>query len=126
MSDATVTEFLDRTTMRSLINIPDEVLDQAMAVAYQAYRAGQYAAAETLCKGLIAADHRYWWAYSLYGATLLKLGRKQEALVQVDRGLRYEPGQTKLLAMKREILANPTTDSMNRDASKAFAQREAA
>ncbi len=96
--------FLENTPMRAILGIPPEVLDQAMAKAYCLYQAGRLADAEILCKGLLAADHRYWWAYSLYAAVLQKLGRSNEALVQVECGLRFEPGQAKLVAMRAQIL----------------------
>lgn len=91
--------------MRAVLGIPDEILDHAMAVAYRAYRAGQYEDAEVLCKGLLAADHRYWWVYSLYAAVLRNQGRVREALVQVECGLRYEPDQPKLITMRDELRA---------------------
>src|SRR5262245_12147688 len=100
MSEPAVHEFLERTPMRALLGIPDEIPDQAMAVAYQAYRASQYRDAEVLCKGLLAADDRYWWVYSLYAAVLRNQGRVHEALVQIECGLRHEPGQQKLVAMR--------------------------
>jgi predicted Zn-dependent protease len=96
--------FFERTPMRTLIDVPGALLDQAMGLAYQAYRAGRYEQAETLCKGLLAADHRYWWAYSLYAAVLRKRRRFAEALAQIELGLRYEPGQPKLVQMKNELL----------------------
>ncbi len=95
--------FIETTPMRILARIPNEVLDQAMAQAFSLYQAKRYADAETLCKGLLAADHRYWWAYSLYAAVLRKQGRLREALAQVETGLRFEPGQPKLLAMRADI-----------------------
>ena len=95
---------MDRAPMRAILGIPPEVLDQAMAVAYQCYRAGRYADAEILCRGLLAADHRYWWAYSLYASVLRNQGRLADALVQLDCGLRHEPQQPKLLAMRAEAL----------------------
>ncbi len=97
-------EFLERTTMRELFDLPARFLDQAMAVAYQCYQTGRYQEAEVLCKGLLAADHRYWWAYSLYAAVLRKLGRTDEALTQVEQGLRHEPAQPKLIQMKNQLV----------------------
>ncbi len=105
---STVENFFSTTPMRAILQIPAEVLDQAMAKAYALYRAGHLEQAEILCKGLLAADHRYWWAYSLYAATLQKLGRYDEALVQVTRGLHFEPGQPKLLAMRADLLRAKT------------------
>lgn len=97
-------EFLDKTPLRHLLGLPEAELDQAMATAYQLYQAGRLAEAEIICRGLIAADHTYWWCYSLYAAVLRKQGRIRDAIEQLDRGLRYEPAQPKLLAMRAELL----------------------
>jgi tetratricopeptide (TPR) repeat protein len=96
-------QFLEETTMKSIFGIPDEALDAIMALAYQLYQVGRYADVEVLCRGLIAADHKYWWSYSLYAATLRRLGRLPEALDQLDKGLIYEPNEPKLLFMRGEI-----------------------
>ena len=100
----TDTDFLDTTTLKHILNISDEVMDHAMGIAYQLYRAGRLAEADTVCKGLIACDHRYWWSYSLHASVLRRLGREPEALVQVEQGLRYEPEQPKLMLMRAELL----------------------
>ena len=42
-------------------------------------------------RGLIAADHKYWWSYSLYAATLRRLGRLREAVEQLDKGSSTSP-----------------------------------
>ena len=68
-------KFLEENTMRSLLDIPEDALDAVMATAYQLYQASRYPEVEVLCRGLIAADHTYWWSYSLYAATLRRLGR---------------------------------------------------
>ncbi len=104
MESSAAHDFLERTPLRAVFEIPMEALDQAMAIAYRCYQAGRYEHAETLCKGLLAADHRYWWAYSLYAAVLRNQGRLPEAMVQIDCGLKYEPGQPKLVAMKKECI----------------------
>ncbi len=96
-------KFLEETTMKSIFGIPEEALDAIMALAYQLYQAGRYPEVEVLCRGLIAADHKYWWSYSLYAATLRRLGKLVEALEQLDKGLAYEPNQPKLLFMRGEI-----------------------
>lgn len=103
MSNAAA-QFLEQTPMRALLDIPSAFLDQARALAYRCYQAARYEEAEILCKGLLAADHRSWWPYSLYAAVLRNQGRLREALAQIDAGLRYEPAQPKLLAMKTELL----------------------
>ena len=98
-------DVVETVTMKDLLGIPDEALDQVMATAYQLYQGGYYDQAATLCRGLIAADHTYWWSYSLHAAVLRRLGRLQEALEQIDRGLAFEPGEAKLLLMRGEIVA---------------------
>jgi tetratricopeptide (TPR) repeat protein len=96
-------QFLEETTMKSIFGIPDEALDAIMALAYQLYQVGRYSDVEVLSRGLIAADHRYWWSYSLYAATLRRLGRLREALAELEKGLTYEPNEPKLLFMRSEI-----------------------
>ena len=95
--------FLEETTMKSIFGISDGALDTVMALAYQLYQVGRYAEAEVLCRGLLAADHKYWWSYSLYAATLRRLGRLGEALDELEKGLAYEPNEPKLLFMRGEI-----------------------
>jgi hypothetical protein len=91
--------------MKSLLGLDQEALDQVMATAYLLYQAGRYAEVDILCRGLIAADHTYWWSYSLHAAALHRLGRLPEALAQIDRGLGFEPTEKKLQVMRGEILA---------------------
>ena len=97
-------EFLAQNPLRTLVAFPQEYIDEAMAMAFQSFQAGRYDDTVTLCKGLIAIDNSYWWSYSLYAGALIKLGKIREALVQINLGLSHEPGQPKLMAMKREIL----------------------
>jgi len=96
-------KFLEENTMRDIFGIPEEALDTVMATAYQLYQAARFPEVEVLCRGLIAADHKYWWSYSLYAATLRKLGRLREAVELVDKGLAYEPDEPKLLLMRSEL-----------------------
>ena len=103
-------KFLEENTMRSIFGIPEEALDAIMATAYQLYQAGRYPEVEILCRGLVAADHKYWWSYSLYAATLRKLGRLREAIEQVEKGLVYEPDEPKLLLMRSELRAEITRE----------------
>jgi predicted Zn-dependent protease len=97
-------KFLEATPMKSLIGIPDEALDAVMAVAFQLYQAGRYAEVEVLCRGLSAADHTYWWSYSLHAATLRRVGKLPEALAELEKGLAYEPKNEKLTLMRSEII----------------------
>jgi hypothetical protein len=106
-------EFLAQNTMRSIFGIPEEALDAVMATAYQLYQAGRYPEVAVLCRGLIAADHTYWWSYSLYAATLRRLGRLRDAVAQLDQGLVYEPGAPKLVAMRIELLAEIARETEN-------------
>jgi predicted Zn-dependent protease len=101
----TARKFLEENTMRDIFGIPEEALDAVMATAYQLYQASRFPEVEVLCRGLIAADHKYWWSYSLYAATLRRLGRLQDAVEQLDRGLVYEPNEPKLLLMRSELRA---------------------
>jgi predicted Zn-dependent protease len=100
-----VASFLRRTTMQSILGLDQAALDHVMATAYLLYQAGRYAEVDVLCRGLIAADHTYWWSYSLHAAALRRLGRLSEALEQIDNGLAFEPNEKKLQLMRGEILA---------------------
>jgi hypothetical protein len=102
---ATARSFVNETTMQSILGIDQRALDQIMATAFLLYQAGRYAEVDVLCRGLIAADHTYWWCYSLHAASLRRLGRLEEALAQLDRGLVYEPNEKKLQLMRGEIVA---------------------
>ena len=104
--------------MREIFGIPEEALDAVMATAYQLYQASRYPEVEVLCRGLVAADHKYWWSYSLYAATLRKLGRPHEAIEVLERGLAYEPDEPKLLLMRSELraeIAAQANDAANND-----------
>ena len=97
--------FVRRTTMQSILDLDQGALDQVMATAYLLYQSGRYAEVDVLCRGLIAADHRYWWSYTLHAAALRRLGRLDEALEQLDNGLMFEPDEKRLQLMRGEILA---------------------
>jgi len=105
-SDArTVSDYLRNTTLKSILGIGDDALDQIMATAYSLYQSGRYQEAEVLCRGLVSIDQTYWWSHSLHAATLRRLGRLDEALAAADTGLSYEPGQAKLTLLRSEIVA---------------------
>ena len=90
--------------MQFLLGIPDEALDAVMAAAFQLYQAGRYTETEVLCRGLIAADHKYWWSYSLYAATLAPARPlHRSARPSSRRALVYEPDEPKLLYMRSEL-----------------------
>jgi cytochrome c-type biogenesis protein CcmH/NrfG len=98
-------DFLERTPVRALFDIPTALIDQARAMAYECHLAGRHEQAELLCRGLLAVDHRCWWTYSLYAATLRDTGRPAQALELVQQGLRYEPAQATLRALEAELEA---------------------
>jgi predicted Zn-dependent protease len=96
-------KFLEETTMKTLLGIPDEALDAVMAVAYQLYQSGRHPEVEILCRGLVAANHKDGWAYSLLAATLRRQGKLADALAAVDEGLVYAPEDSKLRFMRGEL-----------------------
>jgi predicted Zn-dependent protease len=97
-------DFLERTSLRVLFDIPPALIDHARAMAYESHLAGRHDQAETLCRGLLAVDHRCWWTHALYAATLRDSGRLGEARAIAARGLRYQPDQPTLLAMLAELV----------------------
>jgi predicted Zn-dependent protease len=104
ISDSTTgAHYLEETTLKQVLGIPDAAMDQAMGIAYQLYLTGRFSEAETVCKGLIACDHRYWWCHSLHASVLRRLGRPEEALAAIEEGLKYEPRQAKLALMRVEL-----------------------
>jgi tetratricopeptide (TPR) repeat protein len=107
---AAARKFVEETTMKTIFGIPDEALDTVMAVAFQLYQAERYLETEVLCRGLIAADHKYWWSYSLYAAALRRMGRFNDALAAVETGLAYEPQEPKLIDMQRELREHVTRE----------------
>jgi len=111
-------KFLEETTMKTLLGVPDEALDAVMAVAFQLYQAGRYSETELLCRGLIAADHKHAWSYSLYAATLRRMGRPHDALAQIEMGLAYERDEPKLLYMARELREEIASDEAARGRSR--------
>jgi hypothetical protein len=96
-------DFLDRTPLHLLLDLPPGLLHQARAMAYACHRGQRHAQAEALCDGLLALDHRCPWTHGLYAATLRDLGRSEEALAMVERGLRYHPAHTTLQALQAEL-----------------------
>jgi hypothetical protein len=104
-------QFLKNTTMKSILRIDQHALDQVMATAYLLYQAGHDEQVDVLCRGLIAADHTYWWSYSLHAGALRRMGRFAEALTQLEHGLAHEPGEPKLLAMRDELVVALATQN---------------
>jgi hypothetical protein len=102
-------DFLDRTPLRVLLDVPAAVTHHARSLAYECHRGQRFHQAEELCRGLLALDHRCWWTHALYAATLRDLGRPDEGLDMVEHGLRYEPAHPTLLALQAELTEALTT-----------------
>jgi cytochrome c-type biogenesis protein CcmH/NrfG len=96
-------DFLDRTPLHLMLDLPPGILHEARALAYACHQGQRHAQAEALCDGLLALDHRCPWTHGLYAATLRDLGRPQEALAMVERGLRYQPANATLRALQTEL-----------------------
>lgn len=105
----TAEEYFEKRPLRDLLAMPDAYLDQAMAQAFQLFGARRYDDAEILCRGILAADPKYWYAYALHAMTLVRRGNLGEALARVERALEHEPGEEKLLALRSEILGLQAT-----------------
>jgi len=58
-STETAADFTETTSLKEILNISDEAMDQAMGIAYRLYLTGRFAEAEIVCKGLIGCDHRH-------------------------------------------------------------------
>jgi hypothetical protein len=114
-------DFLDRTPLHLLLEMPPGILNQARALAYACYRGRRHDQAQALCQGLLALDHRCPWTHGLYAATLRELGRAGEGLAIVERGLRYEPAHPTLRALHAEL-----TELLAPAAPPPVAHREAA
>ena len=73
----TARKFLEETTMQLHLRDPRGSARRRDGDGLPALSGRPLPEVEVLCRGLIAADHKYWWSYSLYAATLRRLGRLQ-------------------------------------------------
>jgi len=78
----------------------DQVEHARMEAGQDAYRAGDFAAAERAYAGIDNADGRYNHANAL-----AKLGRYEDALAEYDRALRLQPGMEDAIANRRAVEA---------------------
>ena len=69
-----------------------------------------------LCRGLIAADHTYWWSYSLYAATLRRLGKPA-------RRWRRSTGASSTSPRSQSSLYDRSEETPSTAASRQSAQR---
>ena len=60
------------TPAATLLAVSHATLDQLMATAYLLHRDGHCFQAEVICRGMLAAEPRYWYAAALLAATLEK------------------------------------------------------
>jgi hypothetical protein len=76
--------------------VPHDTLDQLMATAYLLHRDGHYVHAEVLCRGMLAAAPRYWYAAALLAATVekRKLARRPRPQPQPRPARRRPSGRT--------------------------------
>jgi hypothetical protein len=105
----TAEQFLDRTTLTMLLDIDPDTLDVARRMAFDLVGNGAFDKAEVISRGLVAADHRFWYYRTLLAVSLQKLGRVGEAIDQVNEGLKYEPGHPELSALKTVLLHLPAS-----------------
>ena len=110
-------DFLALTPLRVLLAIPTAIIDRAKALAYECHRGGRHHEAQSLCRGLLAVDHRCGWTHALYAASLRLTNRAAVALEIVELGLSYEPAHPTLLVLRCQLNAEGPT--VVRDASPA-------
>ena len=91
------------TSLAEEFNIPEAVLKQAAQMAYDLLTADQLDDAVVLARGLVAADEGNWYYRSLLGTALYRKRELKSALEIVDDGLKFQPGQEDLTALRRSI-----------------------
>jgi Flp pilus assembly protein TadD len=96
-------KFLDQNPLCKLLAISESVLRDCAIQGYEMCKAGRYADAEVVGRGLVAADHRDWYFRTLLAVPLAKLGRKAEAIQVIDEGLRFHPGHRDLVALRASL-----------------------
>jgi hypothetical protein len=99
------TEFVDMHTLQTLFDIDQRTLDDCAKHAYSLLQESAFSQAEVISRGLVAANHRFWYYRTILAVTLQKQGRLAEAIEQVNEGLRYQPGHSELVALKRVLSA---------------------
>jgi hypothetical protein len=109
--DTRAQTFVDETTLASLMDTDPAVYEFATITAFECLRNGQSHQAEVISRGLVAADHRFWYYRTLLGFALQRLGRVGEAIEQMDLGLKYNPGHSDLLALKAVLVDLPRSQS---------------
>ena len=105
--DTRAQTFVDKTPLASLMETDPVLLDLAAVTAFQYLQNGRAQQAEVISRGLVAANHRFWYYRTLLGFALQRLGRIAEAIQQTDEGLEYQPGQPDLLALKAVLVHLP-------------------
>lgn len=91
------------TPLAEEFDIPDAVLKQAAQMTYDLLTAEQFDDAIVLGRGLVAADEGNWYYRSLLGTALFRKREMKGALEIVEDGLKYQPNQADLVALRRSI-----------------------
>jgi protein O-GlcNAc transferase len=80
------------------------ILEQTLKQAAALYASGRYSECEQNCQRLVAKTPQLVQARHLLGASLAKLERPAEALVQIDAALALKPGSEPLAEIRGSLL----------------------
>lgn len=93
------------TSLAEEFDIPDTVLKQAAQMTYDLLAAEQLDDAMVLARGLVAAEEGNWYYRSLLATALFRKREMKSALEIVEEGLKFQPNQADLVALRRSIKA---------------------
>jgi hypothetical protein len=82
---ATLTIQQHAPSLTEVLDLPHDTLDQLMAAAYLLHSGGHYLHAEMVCRGMLAAEPRYWYAAALLAATQERRARNARPRVAARR-----------------------------------------
>lgn len=74
-----------------LFGFPPRLLDGVERQAFERYKAGRYADAETLLRGVVVADSRRYYPLLLLAEVLLKQGDPADARAAIEQAFALEP-----------------------------------
>ena len=103
----------------------DQRAQASMAAGVDAYRRGDFAAAETAWRGLPGAEAAY-----NRGNAYARQGRYDEAIAEYDRALRSQPGMTDAVVNRRKVeearrrQQNPQQDQQRQDQQRQDQQKQ--
>ena len=81
----------DEPTLKEELEIPTSFLSICASTARSHFNSGHYWYAESLARGLVAADQHHVGYRTLLVGCLSKMGHIGEAIALVDEGLKYRP-----------------------------------